>query len=209
MKYPSTTPAQIGDKVLAAECKALMNGEYPYFTDKILADFTSDVADNVYDLKKSIEDFRAAPVEFLEILECTEHIPFNVIRYIQHGAFASIDSEVWNRSGDQEISPFFSIQTNNSWELAIQNLIPEIKNLIMMDNQNKLATMFMQSISNDDRVQTVPLNATYYEGQGIFWILHHAIQKSGKHQDRNMLAALLRGVFYRWIFTYTTFSFTP
>ncbi|WP_311157693.1 type 2 lanthipeptide synthetase LanM [Rothia dentocariosa] len=196
LKYPSTCPAQIGDKVLAAECKALMNGEYPYFTDKILADFTSNAADNanVYDLKKSIEGFRVAPVEFLEILECIEHIPFNVIRYIQHGAFASIDSEAWNRSGDQEISPFFSIQTNNSWELAVQNLIPEIKNLIMIDDQNKLATMFMQSISNDDRVQTVPLNATYYEGQGIFWILHYAIQKSGKHQDRNMLAALLRGV---------------
>ena len=54
--------------------------------------------------------------------------------------------------------------------------------------------MFMQSVGNDNRVQIVLLNSTYYEGQGVLWLLGYLKQLDGDKDCLDLLKPLLKNL---------------
>ncbi len=74
----------------------------------------------------------------------------------------------------------------------LRSLAEQAQKLILLDTQNKVATMFMQSVGNDNRVQIVLLNSTYYEGQGVLWLLGYLKQLDGDKDCLDLLKPLLK-----------------
>ena len=192
LKFPPKVPKRIGKQALDLECESLMDGEYPYFTADILADFMSVVPNEVSQGENdSLEDFHVAPLEFLKNID---FMPLDTIRYLHYGAFAGIDSSVWATRDHGEIPPFFDLKVDNSWVGMLRSLAEQAQKLILLDTQNKVATMFMQSVGNDNRVQIVLLNSTYYEGQGVLWLLGYLKQLDGDKDCLDLLKPLLKNL---------------
>lgn len=186
---PPGAPLGIGEQAAKAECETLLDGEFPYFTDDQLASFLAETGEAVIDNEASpVEDFRVAPVESLEGFGS---VPSDIVRYIQHGAFAAIDPEVWNTRDLEEITPFFRLNLETSWVQAVHDLARQAQTLVLKDDGGT-AAMFMQSVGADRRIRTAPLDASYYEGQGVLHLFNELAQKSGNPEDAAMLAALLR-----------------
>ena len=188
--YPPASPSEIGKAALEAESIALLDGDIPYFTDSILSNLVAGVDDD--GIKGcSVDNFKSIPSKTLKVFG---NLSGDVINYIHHGAFAGIDSEVWDTRYDGEIKPFFYLNfQSNSWNDILNNLAMQAHKLSVWDKDNDLASMYMQIVGTDHRVQTVPLNATYYEGQGILWLFHEASFLEEDIDYTALLTAMLRG----------------
>lgn len=188
LKFPPGVSEILGKKVLDVEIKDLLDGDIPYFTNGILKDLIANSDLEYIDPACSEADFfRVAPIEALEEF-CT--VPFNVVSYIQHGAFAGIDTDI--ESIDEEISPFFSFDFSTTWEKACCNLAWQIYGLVLKSEQENLSVLFMHRVGEDNRIYTVPLDANYYEGQGALWILHKLSQLTKNIDVSDAISSLLR-----------------
>ena len=188
---PPACPHEIGKQALEVERIALLDGDIPYFTDGILSNLMAS-EDNNNIKANNMSDFMTVPSATLKIFGS---LPFNVINYIQNGAFAGIDSEVWDTRYDGDIKPFFSINfQSNSWLNILYDLTLQAYKLVVWDKVNSSASMYMQIVGADHRIQTVPMNAIYYEGQGILWLFHEASSEKGDADYAALLTAMLRAL---------------
>lgn len=189
---PPGVPVEIGEQALLAERKALLEGDIPYFTDDILDMYMRESQLKEESKIKEIEGFSVDPQTPLCRLGKVQD---DAIRYLHYGAFAGLDAEVWKTRGDDEIVPFFNIELGVSWKDALCNLKNQAQNLVIYDTQSNSATMFMQTVGADNRVQTVPLNGTYYEGQGILLLLAEELwSKNEIPPEIDIVKALLVGL---------------
>lgn len=184
---PPGVPTEVGEQALLVEREALLEGDIPYFTDEMLADYLQETQSG----KKELNGFSVDPKTPLRQLGSIQD---KVIRYLQHGAFAGLDAEVWKTREDGDITPFFNIDLEESWKDALYNLKSQAQDLILYDDQKNLATMFIQVVGGDNRVQTVPLNATYYEGQGTLFLLAGELWPDESSPESDVLKALLQGL---------------
>lgn len=190
---PPGVPAEIGMQASEIEQRELLDGDIPYFTGDVLDKLFSEKVEDADSWDKSVEGFQIAADEMLRRFGSTS-ISSDVIRYIQHGAFAGIDDEVWDTRAHEEISPFFDLALSDNWSSALHNLSTQARKLVLHDSHSGLASMYMQRVGTDNRVQTVPLNGDYYEGQGVFWLLEQADRRLKNSERSESLKALLRGL---------------
>lgn len=188
---PPGVPSEIGIQALAIEQQELLDGDIPYFTGDMLDKLFPDNGERVDSQNNSLDGFQVAADKTLRRFGS---IPSDIIRYIQHGAFAGIDDEVWDTRAHEEISPFFDLALSGSWGSALHNLSSQALKLVLHDSRSGLASMYMQRVGTDNRIQTVPLNGDYYEGQGVFWLLEQSDRPLKNSEISESLKALLRGL---------------
>lgn len=191
--YPPGAPDSIGDQALESERKALLNGDIPYFTDDMLTDFMENSLKKNITTESLIEEFRVAPDRalrnFLSGIKSRDSI-----RYLHYGLFAGIDADVWHTREYEEMASFFHIALDGDWGESLYDLCKQMQNLVIADELGEVATMFMQVAAGDDRVSVAPLDASYYEGQGVLWSFHEVFCKKGDSDYAALLTAMLRAL---------------
>lgn len=188
LKLPAGLPEWLGEDVLKVEIKDLLDGDIPYFTDDFLKGLgVGNDIDRTVDNPNDADIFRVAPVESLQKFS---DVPYNVISYIQHGAFAGIDTDIENI--DQEITPFFSLDISSTWSMACYDLASQVQELVLESNEEELSILLMHSVDMNNRIHTAPLDANYYEGQGALWILHELVQLTKNTNVSETISSLLR-----------------
>ena len=191
--YPPGAPDNIGGQALESERKALLNGDIPYFTDDMLTEFMEKSLKKNIVGDTSLEEFRVAPDRalrnFLSGIKSRDSI-----RYIHYGLFAGIDADAWRTRKHEEMIPFFHIALNRDWGESLYNLCKQVQNLVITDESCNTATIFMQVPADDDRISVIPLDGSYYEGQGILWLFHEVLCDKGDSDYIVLITAMLRGL---------------
>lgn len=191
--YPPGAPDNIGDQALESERKALLNGDIPYFTDDTLTEFMENSPKKNIAGDTSLEEFRVAPdralKNFLSGIKSRDSI-----RYLHYGFFAGIDADVWRTRKHEEMAPFFHIALDGDWGESLYGLCKQMQDLVIADESCNTATMFIQVPADDNRISVIPLDASYYEGQGILWLFHEVFCENGDPDYVVLITAMLRAL---------------
>ena len=157
--FPPSVPSEIGGQALKVERESLIEGDIPYFTDSMLEDFilfSAASSKNKVGKEDSRKTFQVSPIETVQNFASTSSWAADIVQYIHYGSFAGLDDDIWVNRMHEEITPFFDIKLNSSWEDALYNLTLQAQKLLITDSLENISTMFLQVVDGGTRVQTIP-----------------------------------------------------
>lgn len=185
---PPGAPAPLGEPLSKIESESLLQGDIPYFTDTDLQYLANNRLPREQ-IQEELVGFQIAPIQALRSFAKSNP---EAHRMVHRGVFASLDEDVWTQRDKPDLDSLFPLDFSESFNQTLGQLAEEVEGLLVWDADSRQCSILHHSVGESGRAVVIPLDFTYFDGQGVLQLFDSAWKATGSQRYLRGIRGLLQ-----------------